>query len=195
MLRSGIVNTIRELAVQGKPVRAIARELGLARNTVRKYVRGPTEVAARPPRPSKLDPYKAQIRHWIAQDHLYNCQAIYRRLREQGYTGRQSILKAFVQPLRPVMRRTRRPVLRYETAPGEQLQFDWGEFVYEREGQTHKLFGFTAVLSYSRMRLVRFVKRTDAPTLVRCLLEAFAYFGGLPRAVLTDRMKTVLLEM
>jgi len=45
------------------------------------------------------------------------------------------------------------------------------------------------------MRLVLFVKRTDAPTLVRCLLEAFTYFGGLPQAVLTDRMKTVLLEM
>ena len=195
MLRSGIVNTIREMAVQGKPLRAIARELGLARNTVRKYVRGPTEAAARPPRRSKLDPYKEQIRQWMEQDHLYNCQTMYRRLRDQGYQGRQSILKDFVRPLRPVVRRTCRPVIRYETAPGEQLQFDWGEFVYEHDGQTRKLFGFTAVLSYSRMRLVIFVKRTDAPTLVRCLLQAFLYFGGLPHAVLTDRMKTVLLEM
>ena len=189
------MNTIREMAVQGKPLRAIARELGLARNTVRKYVRGPTQAAARPPRPSKLDPYKAQIRQWIAQDHLYNCQTMYRRLRDQGYAGRQSILKDFVRPFRPVVQHNRRPVIRYETAPGEQLQFDWGEFVYEHDGQTRKLFGFTAVLSYSRMRLVLFVKRTDAPTLVRCLLEAFTYFGGLPRAVLTDRMKTVLLDM
>jgi transposase len=195
MLRSGIVNTIREMAVRGKPVRAIARELGLARNTVRKYVRGPTEAAARAPRPSKLDPYKAQIRHWIEHDHLYNCQTMYRRLREQGYTGRHSILKDFVHPLRPVVRRHRRPVIRYETGPGEQLQFDWGEFLYEHDGQTRKLFGFTAVLSYSRMRLVIFVKRPDAPTLVRCLLAAFTAFGGLPQAVLTDRMKTVLLEM
>ena len=195
MLRSGIVNTIREMAVQGKPVRAIARELGLARNTVRKYVRGPTEAAARPPRPSKLDPYKEQIRQWMQEDHLYNCQTMYRRLGEHGYSGRRSILKEFVHPLRPVVHGTRRAVIRYETAPGEQLQFDWGEFLYEQEGQTRKLFGFTAVLSYSRMRLVIFVKRTDAPTLVRCLLEAFTYFGGLPQAVLTDRMKTVLLEM
>jgi hypothetical protein len=112
------------MAVRGKPVRAIARELGLARNTVRKYVRGPTEAAARAPRPSKLDPYKAQIRHWIEHDHLYNCQTMYRRLREQGYTGRHSILKDFVHPLRPVVRRHRRPVIRYETGPGEQLQFD-----------------------------------------------------------------------
>src|SRR5215831_21136992 len=139
MLRSGIVNTIREMAVQGKPLRAIARELGLARNTVRKYVRGAPEAAARPPRPSKLDPYKEQIRQWIQEDHLYNCQTMYRRLHAHGYTGRQSILKDFVHPLRPVVRRTRRPVLRYETAPGEQLQFDWGEFSYEQEGQTRKL--------------------------------------------------------
>jgi hypothetical protein len=60
------------------------------------------------------------------------------------------------------------------------------------------VFGFTAVLSSSRLRLVTFVKRTDAPTLLRCLIaafEAFEAFGGLPRAVLTDRMKTVLLDM
>jgi transposase len=45
------------------------------------------------------------------------------------------------------------------------------------------------------MRFVLFVKRTDAPTLLRCLVAAFEAFGGLPQAVLTDRMKTVLLDM
>lgn len=198
MLRTGTVNTIRELALAGKPVRTIARELGLARNTVRKYVRAtPTEVAAaaaHPRRSSKLDPYKEQIRRWVAEDHLYNCQTMLVRLRALGYTGHVSILKAFVHPLRPPAVAGRYPVIRYETKPGEQLQFDWAEFVYEQEGVTHKVFGFTAVLSYSRLRFVTFVKRTDAPTLIRCLLDAFEYCGGLPRAVLTDRMKTVLLD-
>jgi hypothetical protein len=87
------------------------------------------------------------------------------------------------------------PVIRYETAPGEQLQFDWGEFRYDQAGISKKLFGFTAILSYSRMRSVVFVKRCDAATLIRCLMEAFEYFGGLPKAALTDRMKTVLLSM
>jgi transposase len=116
------------------------------------------------------------------------------RLRALGYCGQISILKAFVHPLRPPAASARQPVIRYETKPGEQLQFDWGEFVYEQAGQTHKVFGFTAVLSYSRLRVVRFVKRTDAPTLMRCLVAAFEAFGGLPRSVLTDRMKTVLLD-
>jgi hypothetical protein len=75
------------------------------------------------------------------------------------------------------------------------LQFDWGEFRYEQQGQTHKLFGFTAVLSYSRMRFIIFSKRCDVASLIRCLMAACDYFGGLPQACLTDRMKSVLLEM
>jgi transposase len=133
--------------VQGKPVRAIARELGVARNTVRKYVRGTPEAPRRPRRGSKLDPYKDQIQRWVREDHLLNCETMYHRLQTQGSTGRISILKDFVRPLRPPAAATRRPVLRYETKPGEQLQFDWGEFVYEQQGQTRKVFGFTAVLS------------------------------------------------
>lgn len=194
MLRSGIVNTIRELAVQGKPIRTIAKELGLARNTVRKYLRSGVEARPRPPRPSKLDPYTEQLRRWVCEDHLYNCETLVRRLQAAGYAGKTTLVKDFVRPLRP-RAAGHQPVVRYETKPGEQLQFDWGEFAYEQEGAPRKLFGFTAILSYSRMRYVVFAKRCDAPSLIRCLAQALAYFGGLPRAVLTDRMKTVLLEM
>ncbi len=45
------------------------------------------------------------------------------------------------------------------------------------------------------MRFVTFVKRCDGPTLIRCLMETFEYFGGLPKAALTDRIKSVLLVM
>lgn len=188
------MNTIRELAMAGKPLRTIAKELGLARNTVRKYVRTPAEAVVRPPRASKLDPYKDQIRRWVREDHLANCATMLLRLQVLGYAGKVSILKQFVHPLRPPTASGRSPVIRYETRPGEQLQFDWGEFVYEQDGVARKVFGFTAVLSYSRLRFVTFVKRTDAATRIRCLLATFEYCGGLPRAVLTDRMKTVLLD-
>src|SRR5256714_3512244 len=67
--------------------------------------------------------------------------------------------------------------------------------VYEHEGKAHKFYGFTAVLGYSRMRFVTFVKRCDTPSLIRSLMEAFEYFGGLTKVALTDRMKSVLLEM
>src|SRR5260370_16809137 len=73
------------------------------------------------------------------------------------------------------------PVVRYETKPAEQVQFDWGEFKYEQDGAPHKLYGFTAILSYSRMRFVTFVKRCDAQTLIPCLLSPFASFPRPPQ--------------
>src|SRR5947209_11252225 len=197
MIRSRTVNTIHELATQGKSIQDIAITLGLARNTVRKYLRHPelaTMPRPRPNRRSKLDPFKEHVKGWIEEDHCYNCEAMLPRLQAMGYRGSLSVLKAFVHPLRP-KNQGQAPVIRYETKPGEQVQFDWGEFVYEKDGAPHKLYGFTAVLCYSRMRFAAFVKRSDAPTMIRCLMEAFEYFGGLPKAALTDRMKSVLLEM
>ena len=194
MLRSGTVNKILGLAAEGKPIRVIARELGHSRNTVRKYLRGAPPPAPRRRRGSLLDPYKEQIVTWVRTDHLLNCQTMLERLRAQGYRGSLTILKDFVQPLRPG-KAGQAPVLRYETRPGEQVQVDWGEFVYEKDGVTHKVYGFAAVLGYSRMRYVEFVRRCDTPTLIRCVMRAAESFGGLPRVLLTDRMKNVLLEM
>ncbi len=197
MIRSRTVNKIHDLAAEGKSIQDIAISLGIARNTVRKYLRHPELVAMPHPRPnrrSKLDPFKDQVRRWITEDHCYNCEAMLPRLLAMGYTGSLSVLKAFVHPLRPPTSGCA-PVIRYETKPGEQIQFDWGEFKYEDSGVTRKLYGFGAILCYSRMRFAIFVKRCDAQTLIRCLMEAFEYFGGLPKAALTDRMKSVLLEM
>src|SRR5712691_5085598 len=162
MIRSRTVNTIHELSAQGKSIQDIAITLGLARNTVRKYLRHP-ELSSMPhPRPnrrSKLDPFKEQIKQWIKEDHCYNCESMLPRLLAMGYTGSLSVLKAFVHPLRPPAG-GHYPVVRYETKPGKQVQFDWGEFKYEREGIPRKLYGFTAILCYSRLRFVSVVKQS-----------------------------------
>jgi transposase len=196
MLRSQAVLRIHNLHIEGKSVQEIAQELEISRTTVRKYLKNPEAVIRKPrePRPSKLDPFKEQIEKWVTEDHCTNCEVMLVRLQKQGYTGGISILKAFVHPLRPAVA-GHAPVQRYETKPGEQLQFDWGEFVYENEGVAHKFYGFTAILGYSRMRFITFVKRCDTPTLIRCFMEACEYFGGLTKVALTDRMKSVLLEM
>jgi transposase len=196
MLRSQTVLTIHDYHTQGKSVQEIAQELDISRTTVRKYLKHPEAVIRKPhpKRSSKLDPFKEQIQKWVTEDHCTNCEVIFVRLQKMGYTGGISILKEYVRPLRPAVA-GHAPVQRYETKPAEQVQFDWGEFVYEQEGIARKFYGFTAVLGYSRMRFVTFVKRCDTPTLIRCLMEAFEYFGGLTKTALTDRMKSVLLEM
>ena len=186
------MNALRDLATKGYSIRRIAQEIGLARNTVRKYLRGSPEAKPRKKRASKLDPFKDQI--WMEVDHLFNCQTMLERLRQMGYQGKGSILRDFVRPYRPA-KRGRVPVLRYETGPGQQMQVDWGEFVYEEEGTRRRFYGFTAILSYSRMRFVCFFKRCHTQSLLRGLMEALQYFGGLPESILTDRMKSVLVRV
>jgi len=102
MLRSPTVNTIHDLAAQGKSIQSIAHSLNISRTTVRKYLRNPGAVIpkARPRRPSKLDAFKEQIRTWVLEDHCSKCELIFVRIQEKGYTGGISILKEFVKPLR-----------------------------------------------------------------------------------------------
>src|SRR5438552_19154099 len=101
MIRSGTMNTIHELATQGKSIREIARIVGIARNTVRRYLRGKPEAVPRPKRGSVLDPYKPQIQRFMQEDHLYNCEVMLERLREQCYQGNGTILRDYDRPFRP----------------------------------------------------------------------------------------------
>jgi transposase len=188
------VRKIQGAILDGKSIRETARELGLARNTVRKYMRGERCGATRAPRGSQLDAFKDQIRRWVKEDHLFNVEVMFPRLRARGYAGGKTVIKDFVQPLRPA-RAGHRPVIRYETPPGRQMQMDWGEFTFEQDGRIRKVYGFTLILSYSRMRYVEFVSRCDERTLLRCLEHGCAYFSGQPERILTDRMKTVFLRM
>src|SRR5712692_3118257 len=87
-----------------------------------------------------LIPGSEQVKQWIEEDHCYNCEAMLPRLLEMGYKGSLSVLKKFVHPLRPATA-GHYPVVRYETKPGEQVQFDWGMFQYEQDGAPHKFYG------------------------------------------------------
>ncbi len=83
-----------ELKGEGRSIRAIARDLGVSRNSVRKYLRSPQVPKAKgqAPRGSKLDPYKEYLRERLAEG-LENCVVLLRELRGRGYTGGYSILK------------------------------------------------------------------------------------------------------
>jgi transposase len=105
MRRSQTVNTIHDFNAQGKSVQEIAHELNISRTTVRKYLKHPEAVLPkpRPPRSSKLDPYREQIKQWVMEDHCTNCEVLFERLHKLGYTGGISILKDYVHPLRPAV--------------------------------------------------------------------------------------------
>jgi transposase len=193
MVKGGTVKQIYELHGRGLSIRRIAEELGLARNTVRKYLREPgiPTMRPRPARPSKLEPHRAFLEERLGAG-VTNTSVLLRELRARGYAGGVTILKEYVQP----HRRPRQPVatVRFETPPGEQAQVDWGYFRYRTaEGGERSLWAFVLVLAWSRALYVELVPRADVATFIRCHLNAFEHLGGVPRRCLYDNAKVVVL--
>lgn len=177
---------------QGVSIREIARQMGVSRNTVRKYLRSQDEpqYVARPRRASKLDPFSSYIAERVeaARPQWIPATVIAREIRERGYQGSDRLVRHHLAQLRPQPRPD--PVVRFETAPGEQMQVDWGVF---RRGR-QPLSAFVATLGWSRYTYVEFVTDERFDTLKRCHGNAFAYFQGVPREVLYDNMRTVVLQ-
>lgn len=183
---------IRVMARQGKAIREIAREMGVSRNTVRRYLReeGAPRYPERLARRTKLDPYKAYLTERVRQARPVWLPAtvLLREIRAQGYGGGISQLKAYLSPMKPV-KNDGGPVVRFETAPGQQMQVDFITF-----RRKNPLSAFVATLGYSRMSFVRFCVSQDFDAVREGLIAACAYFGGVPHEVLFDNMKAVVLE-
>jgi transposase len=185
---------IRDLYSRGFSISEISRETGYARETVRNYLNKKTspEPQKRPTRSSKLDPYKPYLIEKLNEG-PYTAARLFREIKEIGFDGEMTIVKDFVRKIRP--KQGVPAILRYETKPGIQSQVDWGELgTVEVDGKIKKLFCFSMVLGYSRMRYVEFTLSTDTPTLIQSHLNAFQYFGGCTQEILYDNMKQVVIK-
>ncbi len=193
MLRGGQVKEIYELKGKGYSAREIARSLGMARNTVLRYLNDPEAIVpkARSLRGSKLDAHVDYIDGRMGEG-LENCVVLLRELRARGYEGSYTILSEYVRP----RRRSRQPqaTVRFETDPGEQAQVDWGSFAYlDEKGRKRRVWAFVMVHSWSRAIYVEFVRRADTASFIQCHVNAFDYLGGVPRRCLYDNAKLVTL--
>lgn len=182
---------IQILYKQGKSIRRIAKDMGLSKNTVKKYLReeGPIKYKARIAKPSKLDKYKEYLKKRIegAKPHIIPGTVLLKEIREQGYEGKLTILRYFI---RQYQAPKPEKIIRYETDPGEQMQVDW----WEARGGKKPIYGFVAVLGFSRKAYLEFTTDMQETTLLRCHQNAFSYFGGVPQKVLYDNMKTVVIK-
>ncbi len=185
---------IKDLHRKGLSVSEIARRTGHDRKTVRRVIGGsvlPTP-AVRRRKPRKLDPYVPYLERRMAEG-VFNVPKLLREIGSQGYTGGITQLRLFVQPHRPA--RASVATLRFETQPGEQAQVDWAHFGFiEHEGRRCRLYAFVMTLGWSRALYLEFTTSTAETWFLRGHLHAFHYFGGVPREVLHDNLKTAVLE-
>jgi transposase len=186
---------LRHYLAQGLTKSALARQLGIRRDTIHRWIRDgeldrDLEAAPLrhkvPPRPSKLDPYKPLILARLEAFPELSAVRLFEEVRAAGYPAGYDPVKCYVRAVRP--RPEPEPVVRFETPPAHQAQVDFAEFRFP----WGKRYALVVVLGYSRLLWLRFYERQDMRTLFTGLEAAFAFFGGVPKELLFDQMRAVI---
>jgi transposase len=187
-------NIRRLFEVEHLTQRQIARRLGIHRYTVKRALGFPdaAPVRATPaPRPSKLEPYKTYMGRRLQEYPELSGAKLFDEIRRQGYAGGYTVLKEHIAGIRPARREV---FLRLETLPGEQAQVDWANCGTIVIGNAkRKLSCFVMVLSWSRMTYLEFTLSQTLGDFLACHVHAFEFFGGIPKKILYDNLKTVVL--
>lgn len=173
--------------------REIARRLGIDRETVsRALKRDKFTIPRRQIRRSKLAPYKGFINNLLEKYPGISAQRVFEELCKAGYKGKGTIIKDY---LRKIRGKRQEAFLRIETLPGEQAQVDWADCgSIEVEGARRNLYCFVMVLSWSRYLYLEFRLSARLEDFIEAHMNAFRFFGGVPKKVLYDNLKSVVLQ-
>ena len=170
----------------------IAHELGVHPDTVRGAIESERFQSSQPLRPSLTDPYIEFVRQTLDQHPGLRATRIYQMIHDRGYTGSIVQLRRTVARLRP---RIREPFLRLRTFPADQAQADWAHFGYVMVGRARRTLScFVITLSYSRALYLEFFFDQTTENFLRGHVHAFQDWGGQPRVILYDNLKSAVLE-
>lgn len=175
-------------------VGTIARQLKLHHYTVRRVLNqagiSKTVISQKD---SILTPFKAFILETLEKYPTLTATRLYGMACERGFRGKERHFRNFVALYRP--RPRAEAYLRLRTLPGEQAQVDWGHFGHVTVGRAKRpLMAFVMVLSFSRKIFLRFYLNARMANFLRGHEAAFEAFGGLPRVLLYDNLKSAVLE-
>src|ERR1700758_177590 len=193
MFRVEIYGRVRRaVRVEGRSQRAVAREFGLSRETVRKmleYAVPPGYQRQQPIKRPKLGPWLGVIDAILADDKQRpvrqrpTAKRIFDRLKdEHGFTGGYTIVKDYV---RGELRRRREMFVPLHHAPGH-AQADFGEALVVIGGIEQKAHFFALDLPHSDASYIRAYPAATAEAWVDGHVHAFAFFGRVPLSVLYD---------
>lgn len=172
----------------------ICTQLGVHHDTVERVLAQRTvQLEPRRVRSRLIDPYLPYIHEQLTLYPTLRASRLHRMVQERGYPGAKDGFRGLIAPLRP--RKTPEAFQRRRTLPGEEGQVDWAHFgKYPIGRATRTLWAFVMVLSYSRMRFVRFSFESAMPAFLRGHVGAFHFFDAVPRVILYDNLKSAVLE-
>ena len=186
--------TIRYLAAQGMGIREIAREVGVARQSVRRALAAESQphYERRPSRTTKLEPYRALARELYLGKHLIGTR-ILRELKAAGYQGGQSILYDYLRTLKGTAL-PEKATVRFETAPGLQGQFDWSPYTVSIGGELRQVAVYGMTLGYSRRKHYTASLDERQASIFEAIEECLWHFGGSPKQLLVDNARAFVVD-
>lgn len=196
MVEPEIVRQVRALSEQGWGSKRIARELGIARNTVRRYLRG-GEEAERQSRPGawKLDASaRAEAARLFETTAEGNAVVVADLLEELGMEASVRTVQRILEPRRRALMAEQVATVRFETEPGHQLQVDFGEKWVEIAGRPTKVHLLAAVLGYSRRIHVKAFLSERQDDWREGIAATFRHFGGVTQTILGDNARALVLD-
>jgi len=172
----------------------IARQLGVHHGTVaRVLAQAGLPRLGRRQRPSQIDPYLPFILETLEKFPTLTASRLYAMVRERGYPGGPNHFRHVIAWHRP--RPKAEAYLRLRTLPAEVGQVDWAHFGRHAIGRALRpLMAFVMVLSYSRDIFLHFFLNACIENFLRGHVGAFRKWRGVPRALLYDNLKSVVLE-
>jgi len=171
----------------------IARQLKVHYGTVERVLRQAGLPHIGVVRPSRIDPYLPFIHETLKKFPTLGASRLYTMARERGYKGGPDHFRHLIANHRP--RPTAEAYLRLVTLVGEQGQVDWAHFDHLQIGQARRpLMALVMVLSWSRRIFLRFSLDARMESFLRGHVQAFEAWGGLPRVLLYDNLKSAVLQ-
>jgi len=194
MVEPEVVRQMRLLHEAGWGAKRIAAEVGVARNTVRRYLRSPlADVQVRPSRRSLDDDARSRARELYVGPAAGNAVVVQQMLGERGLEASVRTVQRAVAEQRREQRVAQVATVRYETEPGAQTQIDFGEKWVRIGGELARVFLLVAVLGYSRRLFVKASLNQRSDDWREGIAAAFRHFGGVTRTLLGDNAKALVL--
>lgn len=184
--------TVRCLRDQGKSIKQIARDVGLSRNTVRRYLRDRTaaDYPAREARPNaQLEPFAHDIETMLGQELIGS--RILAELRKRGYRGPRRTFYRYLMKHKALSSPSP-AVERFETGPARQGQYDWSVYTVPIGGAVTRVYLHSFILGFSRYQHLCCSLDVRQPAIFAALEESFLAVGGVPHEMLFDNPRAIV---
>lgn len=173
----------------------LARKYGLDYRTVKKYHEGYQGKPKSRDKPSKLDEYKEEIIQKLSIKRTSKSGVYKFLVNKYGIDsiGSYSNFKTYCRKNKLTAQKDDTVAPRYETDPGDMAQIDWKEEIILRNRKDEKVVIniFHILLKFSRFSYLELTLSKEQPVVIRCLINGFKRFGGVPKRLLFDNMSSV----